>query len=205
MGRKPVRDERRKQILEALHACLLEKPFHKTSIKDIAQKAGLNHGALHYYFKNKEDLLLEYIDYSYNKVAKMFSERFNSEIQNPATDLETFHQKIRLVLHELHFNEDYARIYIEIWAHAIYKQRVMDKLKSMYRQWREQFFSEVNHFVESEKLAEQISLTIIALCEGMSLMAVFFDQKELNSDIDFGKFLQILTPRETFSQEARPS
>ncbi len=202
MGRKPVRDERRKQILEAVHTCLLEKPFHKTSIKDIAQKAGLNHGALHYYFKNKEDLLLEYIDYSYNKVTSRFSERFNNEIQNPTTDIETFHRKIRLVLYELHFNDEYARIYTEIWAHAIYNQRVMDKLKSMYRQWREQVFSEVNHFVDSKKLAKQISLTIIALCEGMSLMAVFFNQKDLNSDIDFGKFLQILTPQQANKQEA---
>ena len=202
MGRKPVRDERRKQILEAVHTCLLEKPFHKTSIKDIAQKAGLNHGALHYYFKNKEDLLLEYIDYSYHKVTTMFSERFNSEIQTPTTDIETFDRKIRLVLHELHFNEDYARIYTEIWAHAIYNQRVMDKLKSMYLQWREQVFSEVNHFIESKKLAKQISLTIIALCEGMSLMAVFFNKNDLNSEIDFGKFLQILTPQPANRQEA---
>ena len=103
MGRKPVRDERRKQILEAVHTCLLEKPFHKTSIKDIAQKAGLNHGALHYYFKNKEDLLLEYIDYSKNKFDSIFYERFKTEIQKPTTDIQTFHRKIRLILQELHF------------------------------------------------------------------------------------------------------
>ena len=63
----------------------------------------------------------------------------------------------------------------------------MDKLKDMYRDWREQVFGEVSNFVESETLARQISLTIIALCEGMSLMAIFFDQKDLNSEIDFGK------------------
>jgi AcrR family transcriptional regulator len=192
MGRKPVRDERRKQILEAVHTCLLEKPFHKTSIKDIAHKAGLNHGAVHYYFKDKEDLLLEYIDYSKNKFDDMFMERFKSEIQKPTTDIQTFHRKIRLVLQELSFNEEYARTYTGIWAHAIYNPRVQDKLKDMYCLWREQVVAEVNRFVESEELARQISLTIIALCEGMSLMSVFFNQSDLNSDIDFGKFLQIL-------------
>ena len=79
----------------------------------------------------------------------------------------------------------------------------MNKLKDIYRNWREQVFSEVNHFVESETLARQISLTIIALCEGMSLMAVFFNQNDLNSDIDFGKFLQILTPQQANQQETR--
>jgi AcrR family transcriptional regulator len=201
MGRKPVRDKRRKQILEAVHACLLEKSFHKTSIKDIAQKAGLNHGAVHYYFKNKEDLLLEYIDYSKTKFDNMFMKRFKTEIQKPTTDIQTFHRKIRLVLHEMSFNEEYARAYTEIWAHAIYNQKVMDKLKYNYRDWQEQLFEEVKNFVESKKLAQQISLTIIALCEGMSLMAIFFNQKDLNSEIDFGKFLQILTPRDALRQE----
>ena len=201
MGRKPVRDERRQQILKALHTCLLEKPFHKTSIKDIAQKAGLNHGAVHYYFKNKEDLLLEYIDYSQKKFVDMFTERYAAEIQQPTNDVQAFHRKIQLVLYELSFNEDYARAYTEIWAHAIYNPKVLDKLKNMYRQWREQVFAEVNQFVEPEKLARQISLTIIALCEGMSLMAIFFDQRDLNCEIDFGKFMQILTPQEVFSTE----
>ena len=123
MGRKPVRDERRKQILEAVHACLLEKPFHKTSIKDIAQKAGLNHGALHYYFNNKEDLLLEYIDYSQNKFTKMFSEQYKTEIQKPTINIETFHKKRQLVLQEMSFNEEYARTFTEIWAHAIYNKK----------------------------------------------------------------------------------
>ena len=80
----------------------------------------------------------------------------------------------------------------------------MDKLKGMYRQWREQVFVEVNNFVESKKLARQISLTIIALCEGMSLMAIFFDKKDLSAEIDFGEFLQILTPHKAYNQEARP-
>ena len=63
MTRKSVQDERRQQILEALHRCLLVKPFDQTSIKDIATEAGLNHGMLHYYFKSKEDILLNYIEY----------------------------------------------------------------------------------------------------------------------------------------------
>jgi AcrR family transcriptional regulator len=195
MSRKPVRDERRKQILEALHTCLLEKPFHKTSIKDIAQKAGLNHGALHYYFKNKEDLLLEYIEYTQNKFIRIFYERFKSEFEKSAADLQTFQEKMRWALYEMAFNQEYARIYTEIWAHALYSEKVMDKLKGMYRVLREQVFAEVTHFVDSKKLARRISLTIIALWEGMSIMAIFFDKKDLTAEIDFGEFLQVLTPQ----------
>ena len=202
MGRKPVRDERRKQILKAVHACLLEKPFHKTSIKDIAQKAGLNHGALHYYFNNKEDLLLEYIEYIANKFMNKFDERFRIEFEKSAADMQTFHNKMRWNLKEIAFNQELAHIYTEIWAHALYNEKVMNKLKDMYRAWREQVILEVNDFVDSRKEAKRISSTIMALWEGMSLMAIFFDKKDLTADIDFGEFLQILSPRQARTQEA---
>lgn len=54
MARKKVQDERRLQILKALHTCLQEKSFEKTSIKDIARVAGVNHGVLHYYFTRRD-------------------------------------------------------------------------------------------------------------------------------------------------------
>ena len=192
MSRKPVRDERRKQILEAVHACLLEKPFHKTSIKDIAQKAGLNHGALHYYFKSKEDLLLEYIEYTKTKFDKIFYERFKTDFEKSAADLQTFQNKMHWTLNEIAFNQELAHIYTEIWAHALYNEKIMNKLKDMYLAWREQVILEVNNFVDSRKEAKRISSTIMAMWEGMSLMAIFFDKKDLTAEIDFRKFLQVL-------------
>ncbi len=202
MGRKPVRDERRKQILEAVHACLLEKPFHKTSIKDIAQQAGLNHGAVHYYFKNKEDLLLEYIEYIWIKFSRIFEDHFNSEFEKSAADMQTFQTKMRWALKEIAFNQELAHIYTEIWAHALYNEKIMHKLKDMYRAYREQVIKEVNNFVDSEKESIRISSMIMALWEGMSLMAIFFDKNDLIAEIDFGEFLQILTPREAHPREA---
>ena len=203
MGRKPVRDERRKQILEALHTCLLEKPFHKTSIRDIAHKAGLNHGALHYYFKSKEDLLLEYIEYIRKKYKKIFDNRFNSEFEKSTADMRTFQNKMHWALNEIAFNQELAHIYTEIWAHALYNEKIMNKLKEMYRAWREQVIIEVNHFVDSKKEAKRISSTIMALWEGMSLMAIFFDKKDLTAEFDFGKFLQVLNPQLAHHREAR--
>jgi len=195
MGRKTVRDERRKQILEAVHTCLLEKPFHKTSIKDIAQKAGLNHGALHYYFQNKEDLLVEYIEYIWDKFRKIFDDRFKSEFEKSAVDMQTFQKKMRWALNEIAFNQELAHIYTEIWAHALYNEKIMNKLKDMYRAWREQVIAEVNNFVDSKTEAKRISSMILALWEGMSIMAIFFDKKDLTTEIDFGEFLQVLTPQ----------
>ena len=192
MGRKPVRDKRKKQIIEAVHQCLLEKPFHKTSIKDIARKAGLNHGALHYYFKNKEAILLEYIEHTKKKFDSLFFEYFENEFVEPKTDLEKFHEICRLTLNELSFHQEYAKIYIEIWAHAQYNPNVMKKITDMYSVWRDQLCLEIHKIVDSKKAARKISLTIIAMFEGLSLMASLFAKKDLEYDFDFNEFLKIL-------------
>jgi AcrR family transcriptional regulator len=196
MGRKPVRDERRKQILEALHQCLLEKPFHKTSIKDIARKAGLNHGALHYYFENKEHILLEYIDRTQKHFDKVYYDVLKKEYAEPFSELDLFDLICHRTLNELSFHKEYQKIYIEIWAQALYNPNVMNKLKTIYREWRDQLFARISNIVDSKKEARKISLTVIAMFEGMSLLSSFFAKKELKYDFDFTGFLKLMNTKE---------
>lgn len=59
MKQDESREQKRQQILEATCRCLCEKPFHTLTIKDIAAEAGLSHGLVHYYFANKQEVLVE--------------------------------------------------------------------------------------------------------------------------------------------------
>lgn len=61
MKQDELRQQKRRQILEATCRCLRQKPFHALTIKDIAAEAGLSHGLVHYYFANKQEVLLETI------------------------------------------------------------------------------------------------------------------------------------------------
>ncbi len=192
MGRKPVREERRKQILDAVHQCLLEKPFHKTSVKDIARKAGLNHGALHYYFENKEHILLEYIDHTQKKFDEVYHCFLREEYVEPTSELDSLDVKCRWTLNEVAFHKEYARIYIEIWAHALYNPTVMKKLQEIYREWSDRLFLEISNLIDMKGEARKASLTLIAMFEGMSLMSSLFSKNDLKYDFDFRGFLKIL-------------
>jgi len=194
MTQKMVRSERRIQILQALHECLKEKPFHQTSIKDIANKAGVNHGLLHYYFENKEDILLQYIDYIFDKYLAIYTERFNLEITNATVTNETFSEVCRWLLNEVSFNPELARIFTEIWSLAIYNRKVMRKLKDHYRQWKNGMSALVENFVSDKKTADRLSLTLIALAEGMSLFSIFFRRSDLCTDLDYQVMMQSMVP-----------
>lgn len=54
-------EERRKQILMAARQVFGEKGYHDAKIEDIAIKAGIAHGTVYRYYKNKSDLATEII------------------------------------------------------------------------------------------------------------------------------------------------
>jgi len=201
MIQKMIRNERKIQILQALHECLLEKPFHQTSIKDIARKADVNHGLLHYYFENKEDILLNYIDFTFDKYLAISSDRINRKFKESAGTIEPFADVFSWTLNEVSFNPELAKIFTEIWAHAIYNRKVMKKLKGHYRLWQGQMHALVENIVTDKKKAERISLTVLAIAEGMSLFSIFFNRNQLCTDIDCRKMLQSLVPEDDLKFE----
>ena len=57
MGRKSIAHKRREQILWALYECLAENGHEKVTINTIAAQAKLSPGIIHYYFKNKDEIV----------------------------------------------------------------------------------------------------------------------------------------------------
>jgi len=51
-------DERRTQLAESALTTLGELGYARTSLRDIAQNSPFSHGVVHYYFKDKTDLIL---------------------------------------------------------------------------------------------------------------------------------------------------
>ncbi len=49
---------RRSQLTKAAYKVVGRKGYYNFTIRDIAREAGLSAGLVHYYFKDKQDLLL---------------------------------------------------------------------------------------------------------------------------------------------------
>lgn len=58
MGRPSISEQRRMEIGRALQACMVRNgSYEATSVKDIAQEAGIATGLIHHYFTNKDEIL----------------------------------------------------------------------------------------------------------------------------------------------------
>ena len=59
--RERERETRRREILDAAIKLFAEKGYEQTTLDEIAQKAEFGKGTIYHYFKNKEELIITYL------------------------------------------------------------------------------------------------------------------------------------------------
>ena len=93
--------KRRAQIIHAAMKLFAQKGFHKTTIRDIANKSGLSLGAIYEYIRRKEEIVV----LNQEVFLDSAGERLRQSIQNVENPLE----KLRRLIHtELQMMNRYA-------------------------------------------------------------------------------------------------
>jgi AcrR family transcriptional regulator len=59
-----MQSDGKKKIIQAAQRLIAARGVEKTSMRDIAEEAGITTGAIYYYYKSKEDLLYDIMDYA---------------------------------------------------------------------------------------------------------------------------------------------
>ena len=62
MTKADVAAERKNQIVQATVECITRYGYHNFSMQDVAKTAGVSKGIIHYYFLNKDDLMMSVLD-----------------------------------------------------------------------------------------------------------------------------------------------
>ena len=142
--------------------CLQEKPFDQTSIKDIARTAGVNHGLLHYYFKNKQDILINYIDYIILHYQSMFEAWISEKKLDEIDEKEFMKEFFNLMSERITLNQSLSKVFIEIWEIAAYNSLVKTRLQRAYREWTEVLAGILSRTIKDKAAAQRLSVAVVA-------------------------------------------
>lgn len=164
--------EKKIQILEALNQCLQKKPFDKTSIKDIARTAGVNHGLLHYYFKNKEDILTQYIQYVIDHYKSMFNDWLILIESQRLSEKKLIEEFFDFMNARITLNKKLSKVFIEIWEIAAYNPNIRTILQQAYKEWIDVLSEMLKTVAKDPADSRQISVATIAFLEGMALFSI---------------------------------
>ncbi|HPC46525.1 MAG TPA: TetR/AcrR family transcriptional regulator [Deltaproteobacteria bacterium] len=193
MARRTVQRERRLQILKALDTCIQEKSFERTTIRDIARAAGVNHGVLHYYFRDKEEILLAYIDYVMDDYSAQARQWLGGIDPGSMTRKAFLEEVFAFVNHRITLNLGLSRVFVEIWEIALYHPQVRDKLRQAYARWIDELSSIVCGHAEDTSFARNVCVAMVAFWEGMALFSTLFGPDELSAEEVLAGFQQRIT------------
>ncbi len=113
-------DRRRVQLKEAAYRLISRKGYGAVSIRDIAKEANMSTGLVHYYFKNKEDLLLNILSMM-NQKLKSRTMRVLTKAESPVEKLRLF---IDLAFSQINDEKEYYHVVIDFWSMAGRNERM---------------------------------------------------------------------------------
>lgn len=122
------KSEKYNNILSSAGAVFAEFGFYKATISQIAAKAGVADGTLYLYFKNKEDILYQFINF---KTQIVFKE-MNAAVKRGTTAEEKLRQLIRCHLAEFQNDKNMAIIF---QSEVRYLRQIESQIKDMSKMY----------------------------------------------------------------------
>ena len=118
-------------ILEAAVKVFARRGFYQSTIAQIAKEAGVADGTIYLYFKNKDDILVNFFRYK----TKQVFERFRAEVGKAESGLDKLCNLIRRHLAEFQRDRDMAILY-QVGTHQI-DRLAEDQIREMSKMYQD--------------------------------------------------------------------
>jgi TetR/AcrR family transcriptional regulator, fatty acid metabolism regulator protein len=178
---------RRAQLTRAAYKVVGEKGYNEFTIKDIAVEAGLSTGLVHYYFKNKEELLFTLL--------KEMNANLKYNLNKALTVLEEPQDKLLAFCDEafdlLNKEKAYFYVIIDFWAQISRNKRIRQANIKLFQSYRDEITAILKEgAAKGVFMAVDVQLTsviIVSLIQGTIIQYVIdneaFDYREYTGKI----------------------
>ncbi len=118
------------QILEAAVKVFARQGFHQSTVAQIAKEAGVADGTIYLYFKNKDDILVQFFNYR----AKQVFESFREAVDGAETSADKLRNLVRSHLAEFQRDRDGAVVYqVETHQNSRLAETQIREMSQKYR------------------------------------------------------------------------
>jgi TetR/AcrR family fatty acid metabolism transcriptional regulator len=118
------------QILEAAVKVFARQGFHQSTVAQIAKEAGVADGTIYLYFKNKDDILVQF----FSVRAKQVFESFREAVDAAENSTDKLRNLVRCHLAEFQRDKDGAVVYqVETHQNSRLAEAQIREMSKMYR------------------------------------------------------------------------
>ena len=125
----PARRDATEALLDAAEALLVEVGYASITVRKLADRAGVNHGLVHYYFGSMEEVFLQTLE--------RFTDRLVERQRRLYAADERFAEKWRTAMGYLKsdFDSGYQKIWFELQAMAWNHAEMRDRVAAVLDRW----------------------------------------------------------------------
>jgi len=125
----PARIEATDALLDAAEQLLVEIGYAAITTRKLAERAGVNHGLVHYYFGSMEDLLLRVVE----RFTEALIERQKAMYAAETPFIEKWRQAMRFLDEDA--ESGYQKVWLEMQAMGWNDEAVRIRLQHVHQQW----------------------------------------------------------------------
>jgi AcrR family transcriptional regulator len=125
----PARVEATDALLDAAEHLLVEIGYAAITTRKLAERAGVNHGLVHYYFGSMENVLLSAVE----RFTDSLIERQRAMYDEPVPFVEKWRQAMRFLDEDA--ESGYRKVWLEMQALGWNNADVRDRLQHVNKQW----------------------------------------------------------------------
>ena len=183
MGRKSISHIRKPEILRHTYKVVEEEGFMGMTIGKVATRMGVNSGLLIHYFKSKEGLILEMVDYLYDSSMTIYLE----ELKKHTTPKERLEGLLDMVFDTSGNMPQRDAVFWSCYAMGFRNEQIREKIKGLMKKFIDFGMVEMEAWEENGLVnvpdKEKVAATILALSEGLGILRNSIDDMDTLKEI----------------------
>lgn len=192
MSKADVAAERKNQIVRATVECISKFGYHNFSMQDVAKTAGVSKGIIHYYFLNKDELMMSVLD----RVAGDIELMIHTEMESAGDPLRKLEIFIEVCFDIVKSTREYYQVNMDFWTQINQKDEVRKVIGDHYAKFRDRAAQVIEEGVKAGVFRPvhigQFASYIIAVVDGISLQWLF-DQDAFDYDSTVKKMIGLIS------------
>lgn len=173
MSKADVAAERKDQIVRATVECITKHGYHNFSMQDVARTAGVSKGIIHYYFLNKDELMMSVLD----KVSSDIEEVLAADLLTITDPVKKLEILVNVVSEVVRSTKEYYQVSMDFWTQINQKEAVRKVISKHYEKFRQTTAKIIQEGIDAEAF-RKVNTTdyasfVIAVIDGLSLQWLF--------------------------------
>ncbi len=173
MSKADVAAERKDQIVRATVECIAKHGYHNFSMQDVARAAGVSKGIIHYYFLNKDELMMSVLDKVAGDIERVLLADMES-IEDPKKKLEIL---INISFDVVRNTKEYYQVNMDFWTQINQKPDVRKVIARHYAKFRDTASRVIENGVKlgvfRQVDPDEYASFVLAVVDGISLQWLF--------------------------------